>query len=448
MNEKIKVVYAWIGPRGPIWNTELPNVLSFANVAEGAKTSSSMWWADDLWNRIFSKTKNIFELYAAEAIDCDDNRPFIYPYSLCWRIVFQNYFVGGTGLLEFSHMPGHIKQLTRTGNGHILVDMSVEAYMDFLHIRTMTSYFRDSCHLPLNKIIYMTGAMNGKALYEEYCQAYQVPNDDYNRLNIIEYPSSQSVYAGQIERNQLTEPDYDETRLPEKLFLIWNRRFRAHRGWLALGLDRLGLIDRSYVSFSDRDLETPDNTFESTLDLNELRYWEITETDINNFCNKLPLILDGETDIVKMCEDTNFSSRPYYQKSLISIITETNFTLPEVTLTEKSFKPIKEKHPFIIVGVQGVLKALKNLGYKTFSDFWSEDYDEIGDHRIRMKAILNICDEIGKWTPEQQLDFKRRVKPILDHNWQLLKKPAYEFAVEQLVNIVKTNVEKRKSKNP
>lgn len=446
-NERIKVVYAWIGPRGPIWNTELPNVLSFANVAEGGATNSTMWWADDLWNRVFSKNKHLFELYPAEAIEINDERPYVYPYSLCWRINFENYFVGGTGILEFSHIPGHIRQLVRTGNGHIIIDMSVEAFMNPQHIRTITSYFRDSCHLPLNKIIYLTGAMNAKKLYHDYCEQNKVPNDDSNRINIIQYPSSQSVYAGQIERKELTEPTYDTEKIPEKLFLMWNRRFRGHRSVLALGLFKMGVLDNSLVSFCLKDPETQENSFPAILDYNELEYYNITRDDVNEFCKKLPLVLDGETNIVNMCEDRDFSTRPYYQNSLVSIITETNFNLPEVTLTEKSFKPIKEKHPFIIAGVPGAIQSMRDLGYKTFSDFWAEDYDTIEDPRVRMKRILNICNEISKWTNEQKVEFKRKVKPILEHNWQLLKKPAYQFAVEQLVNIVKTNVEKRKLMN-
>jgi len=194
--EKVKVVYAWIGPRGPIWNTELPNVLSFANAAEGANTTSNMWWADDFWNRIASTRRDLFELYAAEGLSIQDQRPYIYPFSLCWRIQFESYFVGGTGLLEFSHTPGHIRQLCRTGNGHFLVDLSAEAFMNNSHIRAITGYFRDSCHIPLNRVFYLTGTMNGKKLYEQFCAVNNVPDDDRNRINIIEYPSSQSIFAG------------------------------------------------------------------------------------------------------------------------------------------------------------------------------------------------------------------------------------------------------------
>ena len=49
MTDKIKLVYNWIGPRGPIWNTEIPNVLSFAGASEQCAVDSHFWWNDDIW---------------------------------------------------------------------------------------------------------------------------------------------------------------------------------------------------------------------------------------------------------------------------------------------------------------------------------------------------------------------------------------------------------------
>jgi hypothetical protein len=43
-------------------NTELPNVLSFAAVTEGAQATSRNFWADDIWWRIFHE-KGDYELY-------------------------------------------------------------------------------------------------------------------------------------------------------------------------------------------------------------------------------------------------------------------------------------------------------------------------------------------------------------------------------------------------
>ena len=34
MSDKIRIAYNWIGPRGPIPNTEVPNILNLASVAQ------------------------------------------------------------------------------------------------------------------------------------------------------------------------------------------------------------------------------------------------------------------------------------------------------------------------------------------------------------------------------------------------------------------------------
>jgi hypothetical protein len=141
-----------------------------------------------------------------------------------------------------------------------------------------------------------------------------------------------------------------------------------------------------------------------------------------------------------MCQDFNASARKFYTNSLVSVVTETNFDATELTLTEKSWKPAKEKHPFIIVGVPGALKAMRELGLMTFSEFWPEDYDEIQDHSERLYRIVEICKIINNWSDAKILDFKHRVQYILEHNYTALKaNTAYNVADVLSKHIRKTN---------
>ena len=436
MMEKIKIAYSWIGPRGPIWNTELPNILSFANVQDGSDAHSSMFWADDMWNRLFKKRKNLFELYSTQALELDDDRPFIFPFSLAWRIDFRNYFCGRTGILEFSHTPGHLFRLIRNHNGYFMIDHSVEAFMTDAHLDAMYGYFRGIHGFPMHKIIYLTGCVNAEKLHNNYCIKRDIPNTLAERMTVIAYPSSHQVLSTNIVDAPEKEPEYIPENMPEKLFLMWNRRFRQHRIEMALCLEKNNLVERSYISFSKDDVENPSKNFENTTDYQRIfdsnANLRLNMDILNKFSSRLPLVLDGETAINKMCEDSDNETRPYYQNSLISIVTETNYNLPELTLTEKSFKPIKEKHPFIVVGVPGALKAMREMGFKTFSDFWDETYDETECNQVRMQQISYQTELIGKWTPEQILDFRRKVKPILDHNYNQLKIPSSEFAVQKI----------------
>jgi len=286
--------------------------------------------------------------------------------------------------------------------------------------------------------------MNSKEMYEDYCRQHNIPDRPEERLTIISYPSSHNIFAVQLTRPDLIElngvPEYDTETVPPKVFLMWNRRYRRHRIELALGLEKNNLVDRSHISFSKFDLEHPTTTLEGWIDtyLTNNNYLEITPDVTDRFKNKLPLVLDNETDVNKMCTDEVNATGDYYKTSLVSIVTETNFDLPELTLTEKSFKPMKHKHPFIVVGVPGALKAMRDMGFKTFSDFWDESYDEIADPNMRMRKLVQLTATIGNWSNDQILDFKRRVKPILDHNYEQLKVPSSDMVVSKLINIVGT----------
>lgn len=414
--QNIKIVFNWIGPRGPIPNTEVPNLLNTSSVLHDVSTSTNRFWADNIWPLIFCNQDN-FDLSPATYID--HKNIFVYPFTITWRIPFTTYFYNDCGLLEYGYTPEHIKHLVRLHQGYFLIDASAEAWVESSHLTAMHSYF-EFHNIPMCKIIYLTGCMNANVLYDKWLENKGI-TDPRQKMNLISFPVSQDALAIYFTSYNPKVPDYDVEKIPEKLFLSWNRRFRDHRIAIALGLDKLGLVDRSYMSMGRTDPENVNITLQSMFNQYYLADFQITTNDIQNFENKLPLVLDGETDTVKMCQDFYDENRHYYQNSLVSLITETNYNASEVTLTEKSFKPSKEKHPFIIVGAPGAIKAFRDMGFKTFNEFWDENYDNIPDPRQRMAAILNVLKFIGSWNDDQIKEFRRKVKPILDHNYENLK---------------------------
>jgi hypothetical protein len=336
-----------------------------------------------------------------------------------WRIDFQNYFLHNGGILEFSHTPNHVIHHVKDKNGFFLIDYSPEAWVRDDQLHTIHTYFSHYKAIPMGKVIYITGCMNVQDVYDDWCERNNIPNDPLQRMIVIPFPVSQHSLALNIKNTE--EPVYDESYLPEKLFLCWNRRFRPHRTQLALALDKYGLVDRSYYSMLMTDPEYNSITFKSTIDLYANPKLGISVDDVQRFLNKLPLEIDGETDIQKMCGDFDRAAKSFYENSLVSIITETNFNAAELTATEKTWKPAKEKHPFIIVGAPGALKAMREFGFKTFDEFWDESYDEIDDPRQRLCEIVEVCRTIGNWTPNQILEFKLKVKPIVEHNYKVLQ---------------------------
>jgi hypothetical protein len=54
-----------------------------------------------------------------------------------------------------------------------------------------------------------------------------------------------------------------------------------------------------------------------------------------------------------------------------------------------------------------------------------------------MKAIAKIIEQMSHWSNEQILEFRRNVKPILDHNYQVLKNSSRRHIVEKVHHIVR-----------
>lgn len=445
----LKVVYSWMGPKGPIWNTEVPNLYSLANEAERIKPETFFYWSDQLWFNVFKKRKEQWYLWPNSEITHKDI--FIFPYSLHWRIPPERYFMAGSGIVEFSQMSGHVLEQVRTGRGFIVVELAVEAYIDDRILTNMQHYFNGSLHIPMNKIIYLTGCMNAQQIYDDWCQRHNIPNVPEQRMCVIVWPSSQGIFARQLSLNMLSEPFYDENYYPEKLFLSFNRRFREHRLNLSIALNKHNLLERCHWALNKVDPESP-RPFLENINIGGYTELELTDQDVTNLHNKLPLVIDGETEINKMCADHEMSTRNFYTNSLVSLVTETNYREVNVSLTEKSFKPLKEKHPFIIVGSANSLGSLKELGFQTFGEFWDEGYDQIQNHYKRMAAIVKVCLEISQWDKDKVLDFRRRVKPILEHNFNLIKqKPEAQvsskiakYVINQLALTGKIDYEKFK----
>jgi hypothetical protein len=111
-----------------------------------------------------------------------------------------------------------------------------------------------------------------------------------------------------------------------------------------------------------------------------------------------------------------------FKNTYFSVITETG------TLSEKTFKTIFYGHPFIIVGYNGRLAALKSLGYKTFDCIFDESYDQMGGIEKYMciaEQIKYFCTDEGK---QKFIDKMPEIEEVLRYNRNLfLTKDHYEF---------------------
>ena len=95
---------------------------------------------------------------------------------------------------------------------------------------------------------------------------------------------------------------------------------------------------------------------------------------------------------------------------------ETLFDNDVCVLSEKTFKPILNLQPFIILGNPGSLQLLKSLGYKTFEDVIKESYDTELDHRERMSMLLKMSFDLCNLSHKHHLRIQTIIADILEHN--------------------------------
>ena len=82
-----------------------------------------------------------------------------------------------------------------------------------------------------------------------------------------------------------------------------------------------------------------------------------------------------------------------WKSSFLHVVPES--VVDRVHLTEKIFKPIVLKQPFVLLNGAGGLEYLRSYGFKTFSDFWSEEYDTIDNLDQRLQSAADVVNYVG-----------------------------------------------------
>lgn len=133
---------------------------------------------------------------------------------------------------------------------------------------------------------------------------------------------------------------------------------------------------------------------------------------------KEPLIIDtreshGALSAAGGCNDLNL-----YQSAFWHVVTETVFYDEKLHLTEKIFKPIVARRPFILVGARGNLAYLKSYGFKTFDQWIDESYDDETDPDRRIEMITLELEKLCSLSPPELESMYYEMEKILDYNFE------------------------------
>jgi len=220
---------------------------------------------------------------------------------------------------------------------------------------------------------------------------------------------------------------FAESNKPKK-FLCLNRIPRETRYFFMYEMYKRNLLDNFNASLDKV------NSIDEIKSFNDNAFFKVIKDkdDFNKMLSTLPWIVDVKDFKLNHWDtiDKNFAHH-----NLIFITTETLFKgdMHNLFLTEKTFKPISLKMPFIIIGQPGTLDRLRLLGYKTFSSIWDESYDGVLDPIDRMLKICDLVEQLSKLSTEDLKEKINNAKDILDFNYNLLKTRRPELEIIETV---------------
>lgn len=320
-----------------------------------------------------------------------------------------NNITGNTRQFSLAYLNKKQLKDLQDGKAMVMFDQSLEGYQT----TWLWDHFHKECtafNVTPAAVIYVTGNMIARDQYNTWATV----NNVTDKITVIPYAHFEEDVA-QMSRDlyiNVTVDDHIKHKTVNDIkdYNCQQKRLRNHRVWFYLKLFETDLVKHGLISMN------PFAQHQAHLD------GKTYSTDIITAANKLlPLMIYGKNNNEK---DDNYYIRrivsQVYLDSWVTLVSDASFSDNDHTLflSEKVFKPISCRHPFIIVGNRGSLKELKKMGYKTFEGFIDESYDDLPTFE-RYDAIVESIRKIINI--EDKVSWYNSMREILEHNYKVLQ---------------------------
>lgn len=246
----------------------------------------------------------------------------------------------------FDLIPSEVIQDARDHRVLLLIDNLNEGF----HMPWLWEFFHQQCvlhGLPPSAIVWLNSNESEDVAYAAWADALAIAQ----RINVI--PFCHLMHQQKIAFSLNTAPTWAD-HLSRKsqgnvlLFNCLNRIQRPHREHLLLHLLQENLLPLGLVSHDKLRFDPPD---------------QINISTINKAQRILPLVVD-DCDFHKNKAMT--INPEIYLDTWMSIITETHATDgdQQIFISEKVWKPIYCRHPFLILGNRHSIKTMQEKGYQ------------------------------------------------------------------------------------
>lgn len=260
--------------------------------------------------------------------------------------------------------------------------------------------------------------------YKEICYNFNMQPIDTILVNAME------IYSNTNDTGVKFEDLSTIPRKKLKKFISLNGVPRLFRLVMIGQLFKHDLVNDSYLTLW---LNQPDRLRVLSLDdmyvhTARIQFPNIAKESIEMLAkhgDKFPMMLHSTPN-------NNYDQRDVfiYDTSYFSLVTETVFAQNAglhddifyecFDFSEKTFRPIKFKHPFVLLARPNSLKILREYGYKTFHPYINESYDTIENDEERLLAIIEEVKRLCSLSDSQWINLQRHLKDIVEFNHHVL----------------------------
>jgi len=305
-----------------------------------------------------------------------------------------------------------------TGEGDDYCNINNLDFFSLLHKHCNETGF------PPNKLNLWWGNTNTQELYDLWCER----NNPIERFKSVNYHPLWLNICLDKHDDHSANYDYGKDNKKPKLFTFFCGFPRDHR------------IKTINFLYENNLLDKIEWTWVSTLEEHD--------------CNKdlplaiqkvLPKSYEGHSSILQKSTSTNPGKTFFksYYDTYFDLVTETNYEndviayeefdwWEPVFFSEKTWRSIVNKRPFMLIGNKNSLKELQRLGFKTFPNVFDETYDYL-DSDKRIEAILNQLTNLNLNNLYEKI-YTDETEEILNHNYDLAR-----YIIEQEQDIYPGN---------
>ena len=292
--------------------------------------------------------------------------------------------------------------------------------------------------LPKNVLLIQSN-YNLQKQYDEVCELYHIDKkidiliiqhklessvESYVQMMNGEWSGWESSFPKEPTINSWGDVENILDNPRDYYYLSYNKTLRPDRVALLSLLLKDNLIERGLVSvgsekYGSTGKQNWPNTFDFIKDnLDEVQKWSKELKKLQ------PISPDGEPTVEEFGKLTSkelntcgYTYGDQFRRVYFMVVTEDILEAESMFFSQTTYKPIVSLTPFIMFGSLYMMKNLREVqGFKTFSPWIDESYDEEENHEKRLYMIVDEIKRLCNIPRKEMNEWYYEMKDILIHN--------------------------------